>query len=61
MLFSGSDAGDENADEFVGFFEERRQQFSIFGEWDALDEFEPALRFAQLLQACPQTVNEVAA
>ena len=57
--FCRSDTCEENANEFVGLFNEGSRQFAIFGERDFFDEFEPAMRFAEFLQTGSQAMNEI--
>jgi hypothetical protein len=54
-----SDAGKEDTDEFIGFFDECRNCIWFFRERDKLDEFESAMSFAKFLHARPQAMHEV--
>ena len=59
MFFGGGDAGDEDADEWVGFVYEIGDSEFVRPQFSAADEFEPALGFTKFLEGDTHLVNKL--
>ena len=55
----GADAGDEDADQFIGFLKKWVEVCWAFDEWDILAESEPSPGFLEFLQANLHFVTEI--